>query len=562
MKIPFYHTKVTFVLFFYFIGSYTMIGTEKELVEKYLKQYAKIAYEQQDVALYYLEQAKHAAIEDPNDLIKVYLKTSDHYVFVKKDLEKALSYLAKAKRKATEITDNLVIAKIYNRTGYILKMKGAIKEAITAYKQAIEILESVQNDEVLNNSYVKFGRVLIELGLYEEAAEYLQKALNLANANSKISKSFIYRSLARLHRKKLEYEEAEIYLQKALKIVQQRKNSKKKEVETILITTQIAKVYYHTKRYEEALTLALANEKQIKKIKKKKKIAGVHLLLGQIYYELNQDELALKYAKKSYQKTKDVGLTNIRLHATKLLSDIYDRTGNHKKALAFSKEYLALNKESINAKLQKEFLREKYLNSIQEKDKKIELAVQKTALKNLQITVTISVSLATVLIGFIFHKRRKKILLKRIEKSTIVTKQIENKFHKERKKAAQIQHELDTYFRLRSNGTATEADHSTYQETIQKLYNLKILTEDDWRIFKSLFQNIHPDFFKNFKINVASYSMGDLKLATLIRLNFNTKEIAKTLAISPESVRKGKYRLRKKMTFASEKELQKFIYTL
>ena len=97
---------------------------------------------------------------------------------------------------------------------------------------------------------------------------------------------------------------------------------------------------------------------------------------------------------------------------------------------------------------------------------------------------------------------------------------------------------------------------------MQQLLDLIILTEEDWFIFKSLFLNMYPDFYKNFKVNVADYSLGDLKLASLIRLNFNTKEIAKTLAISPESVRKGKYRFRKKMTFASEKELQKFIDTL
>ena len=36
----------------------------------------------------------------------------------------------------------------------------------------------------------------------------------------------------------------------------------------------------------------------------------------------------------------------------------------------------------------------------------------------------------------------------------------------------------------------------------QQLQQIKILTEDDWLVFKSLFLNIHPDFYKNFKVNV------------------------------------------------------------
>ncbi len=559
MSISANHTKIIAVLFFYLLGSYSVIGKQNELVEKYLKRFSEIAYEKQDSALYYLEQAKIAAIGNPDYQVSVYFKFSDFYIFVNKDLEKSLQYLAKAKALATKVTSIPKIAGIYNRTGYVLYIQGHYKESIDSYKKAIEILKKDKNDKVLNNSYIKFAGVLIELELFEEATIYFQKSLDLANENHEISKSYIYLSMAKAYIHKQDYDDAEMYLQKALKIVADRKPSRKKQSETIMILTQIAKVYYLTKKYEKALMLALECEEWIKNLKKTKKNVGAHLLLGQIYYELENDKLALQYAEASYQKLEKTSSSSVKYDCVKLLAMIYERLGDYKKALEFSKLYQQLNLQSLKAEIRQDFFKEKYQNELQEKDEK---ALHEAQIKKLQIALIISFSVGMLLIGYMLHKKRKQVLLKRVKEKEVANTRMQKRLYVERKKAIQIQNELDAYLRLRSSVITTENGAETIQTMVQKLHDFKILTEDDWLTFKLIFQKIYPNFFKNFKVNVNSYSMGDLKLASLIRLNFNTKETAKILAISPESVRKGKYRLRKKMMFTSEKALQKFIYTL
>ncbi|MBL4663882.1 MAG: hypothetical protein JKY22_10120, partial [Flavobacteriaceae bacterium] len=73
---------------------------------------------------------------------------------------------------------------------------------------------------------------------------------------------------------------------------------------------------------------------------------------------------------------------------------------------------------------------------------------------------------------------------------------------------------------------------------------------------------IHPHFIKNLISKNTSISQGDLKLATLIKLNLSNPEISSILGISSESVRKNRYRFRKKLNFTTDESLLEFISEL
>jgi DNA-binding CsgD family transcriptional regulator len=54
----------------------------------------------------------------------------------------------------------------------------------------------------------------------------------------------------------------------------------------------------------------------------------------------------------------------------------------------------------------------------------------------------------------------------------------------------------------------------------------------------------------------------DLQLCAYIKLNMGTKEVARLMNISPESVNTHRYRLRKKVNLAGEQTLDDFIHNL
>jgi DNA-binding CsgD family transcriptional regulator len=54
----------------------------------------------------------------------------------------------------------------------------------------------------------------------------------------------------------------------------------------------------------------------------------------------------------------------------------------------------------------------------------------------------------------------------------------------------------------------------------------------------------------------------ELRLMALLKMNLSSKEIANILNITPEGIKKARYRLRKKMNISSDESLQGQIISL
>ena len=105
-----------------------------------------------------------------------------------------------------------------------------------------------------------------------------------------------------------------------------------------------------------------------------------------------------------------------------------------------------------------------------------------------------------------------------------------------------------------SNQTTTSGD-----EGHQKLLN-SLRTQDtldkDWDTFTSYFKAVHADFSEQLDRKFPTLSITEKRLAYLFRLGTTIAEAAALLNIQPESVRKGKYRLKKKLAAATETDNQ------
>ena len=84
-------------------------------------------------------------------------------------------------------------------------------------------------------------------------------------------------------------------------------------------------------------------------------------------------------------------------------------------------------------------------------------------------------------------------------------------------------------------------------------------TEKDWSLFKRYFEQINVGFYDRLKEFNPKLTGNDQKLAALIKLNLSVKEMSLVLNISPESLKNGKYRLKKKLGLGSEDDLNRFI---
>lgn len=89
-----------------------------------------------------------------------------------------------------------------------------------------------------------------------------------------------------------------------------------------------------------------------------------------------------------------------------------------------------------------------------------------------------------------------------------------------------------------------------------------ILTDEDWEKFRHTFDEVYPDFFACLRYRFPDITNSELRLAALIKMNLSVKEAAATLGISPESVKKSRYRLKKKIILDENDSLEEYIRTL
>ncbi len=127
--------------------------------------------------------------------------------------------------------------------------------------------------------------------------------------------------------------------------------------------------------------------------------------------------------------------------------------------------------------------------------------------------------------------------------------------HEKSELISQLSHEIESL----------KKGHPTSDERVinfNKMLNATILTEEDWEKFKKTFEEVYPNFFASLRYKFPDITASELRLSALIKLNFSLREAANTLGISSESVKKSRYRLKKKIALQEEDSLEDFVRNL
>ncbi|MDJ1480858.1 hypothetical protein QNI16_10220 [Cytophagaceae bacterium YF14B1] len=96
-------------------------------------------------------------------------------------------------------------------------------------------------------------------------------------------------------------------------------------------------------------------------------------------------------------------------------------------------------------------------------------------------------------------------------------------------------------------------------ENFNTILKSSILTEESWQKFKTTFEAIYPHFFATLRFHYPHITSAEQRLAALIKLNLSVKECANMLGISPESVKKSRQRLRKRLQLTESENIDIFI---
>jgi len=449
---------------------------------------------------------------------------------------------------------------------YLLSDYGeALQYYLQAYEIAIAHLGSGQEMIVLNN----IGILYFQEEERSQAKKYFYKAYQKAKqAKDEVKVGYYAVNLALVSNKMKEVDSSEFYIQEALPLLKNSPNvllqGKMAQAEMYLLKEQFAKA--------ESLALHLLPELQgVSQVENK---VFILLVLAQINEAQDRISKALTYAIEA--RDTQLGFEN-RTEVYNYLSELYGEAGDFERAIAY-KDSVLIASDSLNTfRNRKLFENEKVKFQLQ--NYQHELSESKEVLKQERRFFYSIIGIAVLCMGFIIwvyrsnsvkHKQRKKIveleLAKEKSDHLLLEKQLREKEALALLEQERLKNELEVKNRkLTAKALYLSSKNDLIEEVVQSLSEhteiadnpklkrqitelKKHLKKDtQWDSFFTHFEEINQGFLDRLRNKHPKLTSSDIRFITYLYMNLSNKEIASLLNITPQSCRKRKERISKKM---------------
>ena len=234
------------------------------------------------------------------------------------------------------------------------------------------------------------------------------------------------------------------------------------------------------------------------------------------------------------------------------------------------------NQELVNKRLQIEGiyqLNEKKVQLANEKELSNQLKVEAER-KNLIIgfVSVSSILLLVILITliYVFKQKREKLQLQQTineQRIALAEKEItglsEEVAQNKKELTAYTLEVIDKNNLLRSiSSSLRQARKDQDFSAIERELNLGLKEKKDWKEFRERFEKVDAKFLEKLKQKYPDLTSGQIRLASLIKLGFSSKQIAEFLNHTPASVDVARSKLRKKLNIAKDDEISDFLGSL
>ena len=257
------------------------------------------------------------------------------------------------------------------------------------------------------------------------------------------------------------------------------------------------------------------------------------------------------------------------------LSDLYTMQGRHQKALEQLKiakqlDKLYFDSRSVNNRplleIQDEFRQELENKKQLLKEQRLaqlEYENEVNFLQKIIITILLVSILASSLIFFYNLKKRHRAEKQLVKKERALELQ-------KNKELLEVKNKELTTFTLKmiekdeslnelKDRIEDGKDKISLQEVKNIIRKITINNAGNWAEFEAKFVDVNKEFYENLNMHFPKLTRGDRKLCALLKLNLSSKEIARLMGISVESVHTTRYRLRKKLGLEKGDDLIDFM---
>lgn len=459
-----------------------------------------------------------------------------------------MSLYDKAQKSLIEMEKLMVLHQIesyqgtmYTTMGLFYYAQGIYEEALVYYRKSLAFYRSVNNRKSIATGLNNIGSVYLEIEKYDSALYYYNKTLEIKRIlGDQKSIAITVGNLGSLYNSLGEMDKALRFLLEADQIYETYNN----KTNLALIKRLMASTYLQLENPEAALQKLIEAEQLAKATLSPKMMFLTYLEYAQYYNYLKDFEKAFQYQQK--------------------FSTLRDSVYNFNKANAIQQIKSSYEKEKQQIAMQ---LKEQAFQLIKVENER------RRIIHILLVTILISVGvLAFFIISHLQSKVRKDRLIHEQSEQiqelqlTQLKDQLEQKNRELTTTALEIIKKNEALAEIRTELQIfkTESD-STNQKRIKAISGLidkSFDTDKNWEDFKLVFGQVHSNFFNKVKQLNADLSPAEIKLCSLLKLNFSSKEIGNLLGISADSVKTSRSRLRKKLQLERGINLVEFMISL
>ena len=253
---------------------------------------------------------------------------------------------------------------------------------------------------------------------------------------------------------------------------------------------------------------------------------------------------------------------------------IFEDLGDYEKALFYKNKAQSIQDSLYTLKKDKQIAELNLIYETEKKNHSIKELEQQTAIDKARKRLLWISLIAALIIGVgvvtnVINKRKKDKILFEKEKELEITKrknvelELEMKQKELTAKVLQLAKKNEFLLSLESeinklkSYDSPEIHKTTHR--MRRMINFQTNEDEEWEQFSKSFTSVHENFIQGLISKHGKLTKSELRLIALLKMNLSSKDIANTLRISDEGIKKARYRLRKKLELESETSLQQYI---
>ncbi len=288
---------------------------------------------------------------------------------------------------------------------------------------------------------------------------------------------------------------------------------------------------------------------------------------------LKNYENAYKNYEKSIAISEENGYSDVTMITYKDLSDTYKAQGRFAPAITYLDKYYVLKDSIQGTKVQQNIdaLRVQHESDINEQQI-IQLNQKNKIIRQEKILFTATLVFvllgALFLAGYLFYVNRKgkqnalvrKLELKNTQQELSFKKQDITRMALEISKKQELADDL--LIKIKQIEPFINLKGQKEWKALSQYIRENLQSSEEQKILNQNVEEINNSFYNQLSETYPNLSKSEKELCSYIRLGLSNKEISAIRNVSPEAIRSGRFRLRKKLNLDSKEDVEAFLERL